>query len=72
MVLTVMDYEEFYSIMIAYVNHQRMHFIAYVKNQFTIHYLCIAEINCNNNSMSYYIPMCHYVKNLFKHSITWF
>ena len=46
--------------------------IAYDKQQCANHFHCIAEINCNNNSISQMIPMFLHVRNHFKQNITWF
>ena len=43
--------------------------IAYDKHQCTNHFLCIAEINCNNNCISLIIPMFHYVRNYFEQTL---
>ena len=40
--------------------------IAYDKHQCTNNFLCIAEINCNNNCIIKIIPMCHYIRNHYK------
>ena len=54
MVLTVIRYKEFSFKMIA--DH---------KHQCTIHFLCNTEINCNDEYINHFMPLCHYVGNDF-------